>query len=96
VDALSHIPHIFSIIPLKTNLRENILKLQLEDEWYKEVKSYIENEVMWIPKFDGYSLDDNGLLRFYGRIYVPSNEEIHNLILREANKAMYMAHPWVR
>jgi hypothetical protein len=45
-DALSRRLCIFSVIPLKKNLRENIIKLQLEDEWYKEVKSNLENEVM--------------------------------------------------
>jgi hypothetical protein len=48
---------------------------------------------MRIPKFDGYALDDNGLLLFYGRIYVPTNEEVHNLILRETHRAVYMDHP---
>jgi hypothetical protein len=38
------------------------LKLQLEDEWYKEVKLELENEVMKIPKYEGYTLDDDGLL----------------------------------
>jgi hypothetical protein len=36
-DALSCRPIYFLDFSLKTNLRENILKLQLEDEWYKEV-----------------------------------------------------------
>jgi len=29
---------------------------------------------MKIPKFEGYALDDDGLLYFYGRIYVPLNK----------------------
>jgi hypothetical protein len=75
-NALSHGPRIFSVIPLKTNLRENILILHFEDEWYKEVKFDIENKVMQIPKYAGYALDDDGFLRFNERIYIPPNEEM--------------------
>jgi hypothetical protein len=82
----------FMSYSIKTNSRENILKLQFEDEWYNEGKYAFENEVMQIPKFEGYILDDDGLLQFNGRIYILPNEEIHHLILREAHRAVYMAH----
>jgi hypothetical protein len=36
-DALSQRPRIFSVLPLQTNLREKILTLQHDDEWYKDV-----------------------------------------------------------
>jgi hypothetical protein len=29
---------------------------------YKEVKLELENELMKIPKYEGYTLDENGLL----------------------------------
>eukprot|EP00253_Pinus_taeda_P020615 PITA_20615 len=61
-DALSRRPQIFSVIPLKTNLREKLLELQFKDTW----------------------------------IYVPPNEEIRQLILNEAHRAVYMAHPGVK
>ena len=40
-DALSQRQHIFSVLPLQTNLREKILTLQCDDDWYKEVKDVI-------------------------------------------------------
>ena len=39
VDALSQRPLIFLVIPLNMNLRDNILALQIDDDWYKEVKA---------------------------------------------------------
>ena len=95
-DALSRRPHIFSMLPLKTNLREKISKLQLNDEWYKEVKLELEIEVMKVPKYEGYALEDHGLLRFKKRIYVPPNDEILNLILFEAHTTVYMAQQGVK
>ena len=46
------------------NLREKILTLQREDEWYKEVEDFIRQNTMMIPRFEGFTFDDNRLLRF--------------------------------
>jgi hypothetical protein len=35
VDALSWRPHIFSVIPFQTNLRENIVTIQRDNDWYQ-------------------------------------------------------------
>jgi hypothetical protein len=48
-----------------------------------------------VPIFEEFMFDDDGLLRFTNRIYVPSNEELRSLILNEAHRAVYMAHPGV-
>ena len=51
VDALSHRPTCISfLLSLKTNLRERILELKKEYEWYQEVKGESKNEVMQVPK----------------------------------------------
>ena len=39
--------------------------------------------------------DDDGLLRFKNRIYIPLNDELRSLILNEAHKETYIAHPGV-
>jgi hypothetical protein len=82
-------------MPLQTNLRENILTLQHDDDWYKEVKDFIGQNTMMVPRFEGFTFDDDGLLRFKNQIYVPPNDELRSLILNEAHRAVYMAHPGV-
>ena len=96
VDALSRRPRIFSMIPLKTNLREKLLDLQFKDTWYQEVSKSLREDEMRVPKYEEYSLDNDGLLQFRGKIYVPPNEDIRQLILNEAYRAVYMAHPGVK
>jgi hypothetical protein len=76
LDALSWRPCIFSIIPLQKNLRENILTIQIDDDWYKEVKENIGQDTMMVPKFEGYTLENDRLLRYTNIIYVPPNEEL--------------------
>jgi hypothetical protein len=48
--------------------------------------------LMMVPKFEGFNVDNDGLLRFKNRIYVPPNEKLGSLILNEAHRAVYMAH----
>jgi hypothetical protein len=95
VDALSHRPCIFSVMPLQMNLCENILTLQCDDDWYKEVKDFIRQNTMMVPKFEGFTMDNNELLRFKCLIYVPLNDELRIFILNEAHRVVYMAHPVV-
>jgi hypothetical protein len=94
-DALRWRPRIFSVLPLQTNLHEKILTLQRDDYGYKEVEDFIKKNTMMVPRYEGYSFDSDGLLRFRGWIYVPPNDELRMLILSEAHRAVYMAHPRV-
>jgi hypothetical protein len=94
-NALSRIPHIFSVLPLQTNLHEKILTLQRDNEWYIEVGGFIEQNTMMVPRYEGFSFDSDGLLRFRSRIYVPPNDELRMLILSKAHRAVYRAHPGV-
>jgi hypothetical protein len=48
-DALSQRPHMFLVLPLQTNLCENILTLQRDDDWYKEVEGFIGQNTMMVP-----------------------------------------------
>jgi hypothetical protein len=50
---------------------------------------------MMVPTFEGFTFDDDALLRFKNQIYIPLNDELRILILNEAHSAMYMAHPGV-
>jgi hypothetical protein len=83
---LSQKPCIFSMIPLQANLRENILTIQFDQGWYKEVEEIIEEDAMTIPRFEGYTLENDRLMSYNNRIYVPPNEKLRNLILSEARR----------
>jgi hypothetical protein len=74
------------------NLRENTLTLQCDNDWYEEVEDFIEQNTMMVPRFEGFTCDNDGLLRFKNWIYVPPNDELRSLIINEAHRAVYMAH----
>ena len=50
---------------------------------------------MMVPRFEGFTIDNGGLPRFKNQIYVPPNDELRSLILNEAHREVYMAHPGV-
>jgi hypothetical protein len=77
------------------NLRETILTLQRDDDWYKEVKDFIRLNTMMVPKFEGFTMKNNGSLIFKGQIYIPPNDGLRSRILNEAYRAVCMAHSGV-
>jgi hypothetical protein len=91
-DVLSWGPHIFLVISLQTNIRERILTIQFDDDWYRDVKEIIGQDTMMIPMFEIYTLGNDGLMRYNNQIYVLPNDKLRNLILNEAHRAVYMAH----
>jgi hypothetical protein len=70
-DALSRRPRIFSLVPLKVNLRELVLTQLQGDNWYLKVTSNLQNGRQLDAKYEGYSLEVEGLLRYRGGMYIP-------------------------
>ena len=50
---------------------------------------------MLVPNCEGYTLDNDGLMRYNNQIYVLPNDELRILILNEAHREVYMAQPGV-
>jgi hypothetical protein len=63
-DALSRRPRIFSLVTLKVNLRERVLTQLPGDSWYLQVTSNLQSGRQLEPKYEGYSLEIDGLLRY--------------------------------
>jgi hypothetical protein len=94
--ALSRRPHVFSLIPLKFNLRECVLVQLQGDSWYLEVTSKLQSGRKLDPKYEGYSLEADGLLIYRGRMYILEDEDIRSIILKESHRALCCAHPGVK
>ena len=95
VDALSRRPRIFSLIPIKVYLRQRVLDHLIKDSWYLKVRASLEGIKAKESKFEGYELENDGILRFHERTYIPDDKYLRDTILGEAHKAVYCAHPRV-
>ena len=62
-DTLSSKLRIFSLIPLKVDLKEKVLGKLLGDGWYIKVTSNIQNGKKFESKYDGYHIEEDGFLR---------------------------------
>jgi hypothetical protein len=95
-DALSRRRHEVSMLSLSTDLRSQILQSLSSDTLYQEVKAELETGRALDGRFLGYSLESDGLLRHQGRIYVPLSNNLRRVIMVEAHRAPYSAHPGVK
>ena len=86
--SVSDMTVMFSNLTLRSNMGELIGEAQALDEGFQNIKSTLSD-----PKNLDFSIDDKGLLRFRGRLCVPSDEQLKKLILEEAHNSRYSAHP---
>lgn len=77
-------------------MRGQILAALPTDRLYQEVRSEIESGRPLEGQFAGYVLESDGILWHLGRIYVPHVESLRTLIMTEAHRALYSAHPGVK
>jgi sortase (surface protein transpeptidase) len=71
-----------------SSLFQEIRRDQLKDEKIQEIKRNIKEE-----KLSGFSEDDEGVLWYKGRIYVPNINELKDKILHEAHEFAYFIYP---
>jgi hypothetical protein len=71
-----------------SSLLQEIRRGQLEDKKVQEIRRNIKEE-----KSHSFSEDDEGVLWYKGRIYVPNIKELKEKILREAHESAYSIHP---
>ena len=48
------------------------------------------------PKYEGYSLEVDELLRYRGKMYILKSGDIQRIILKEAHRALYCVHLGVK
>jgi len=94
-DVLSRRSRIFSLIPIKVDLRR-VLEHLIKDNWYLKIRSSLDGKKPKESKFEGYELENDGILRFHGRMYIPDNRDLRDTIFKEAHRAVYCAHPGVK
>ena len=81
---------------LTVDLKDKILQNLVADLWFQDVKMVIDSGSVLEGCYEGYSVSLEGLLFFRGSVYVPKLGDLRNLIMFEAHKAPYSAHPSVK
>lgn len=95
-DALSRRRHELSSLVLSVDLKDKIFQNLSADLWYQDVKAVMDSGSVLEGRFEGYSLNLEGLLLYKGSVYIPELGDLRNLVMVEAHKAPYSAHPGVK
>ena len=91
VDALSRRRHISAMTKVKFQLRDQILQYLEHNNFYAEISMTLIRDPQ-DPKYSNVNLEEDGLLRYRHRIYVPNHPELQRLILEEYHLAPYLGH----
>jgi hypothetical protein len=94
VDALSRRVHEFhttTIIIYQSDLTDIIIEAAKSDLQYKELVAKLQQGILQ-QKIEEYKLDNDEIIMYRGRIYVPNSHELKILILREMHNVPYAGH----
>ena len=80
--------HLYNMASQPT-LMGRIIEKQQEDETSKELIEKIRNG----EKLEGWTFQENGGLKYWGRLYVPKTADMRNEVLRQAHYSSYTIHP---
>ena len=94
-DALSRRVHAVYTIVLssgKSDLKDRVLEALNSDEFYLQTKEKLQ-QADTPEKYKDYQLEEDGLLRFKNRVYIPDSSELRKLVLQEMHDVPYAGHP---
>jgi hypothetical protein len=94
-DALSrrvHELHATTISMYQSDLKDKIIEAAKSDLQYKELMAKLQQGNLQ-KKIEEYKLDNDEILMYRGRIYVPNSQELKNMILGEMHNVPYAGHP---
>ena len=59
---------------------------------YEQVKDKLQQQSLE-KRYEGYKLEEDGLLTYKGRIYIPNVAELRRVVMDEILQAPYSGHP---
>jgi hypothetical protein len=95
VDALSrrvHKMHDTTIGMYITSLKDRILEVVTAYQHYVKGKESLQQNDMQ-QKYKDYKMEEDVILLFQNKFYVPNSQELRNLVLKEMHNVPYVGHP---
>ena len=94
VDALSRKVqeiHVTSLSICQSNLRQQIVSHTAKDEMYVQVKYKLQQQILE-RKYDGYKLEEDGLLTYKNKIYISNVAYLRSFVMDEIHQDPYSSH----
>ena len=84
--------HVASLSIFQLDLRQHIVNHIIEDEFYAQVKDKLQQQSLE-KKYEGFKLEEDGLLTYKNRIYIPNVADLRRVVMDEIHQAPYSGHP---
>ena len=83
--------HVASLSICQSDLRQQIVNHAAGDELYEQVKDKLQQQSLE-KRYEGYKLEEDGLLTYKGRIYIPNVVGLRRVVMDEIHQAPYSSH----
>ena len=84
--------HVASLSIFQSDLRQQIVSHVVGDELYEQVKDKLQQQTLE-KRYEGYKLEEDGILIYKGRIYIPDVADLRRVVMDEIHQAPYSGHP---
>ena len=84
--------HVASISIFQSELRQQIVNHVAKDELYSQVKDKLQQQSIE-KKYVGYKLEEDGLLTYKNRFYIPNVANLRRVVMDEIHQAPYSGNP---
>ena len=72
--------HVESLSIFQSDLRQQIVNCTAGDELYELVKEKLQQQSLE-KRYEGYKLEEDGILTYKGRIYIPNVAELRRVVM---------------
>ena len=83
--------HVVSLSICESDFRQQIVSHTVEGEMYVQVKYKLQQQILE-KRYEWYKLEEDGLLTYKGRIYIPNIEYLRRVAMDEIHQAPYFGH----
>ena len=80
--------HVASLSIFQSDLSQQIANHVAGDELYEQVKDKLQQQSLE-NRYEGYKLEEDGLLTFKGRIYISNVADLRRIVMDEIHQAPY-------
>ena len=83
--------HVASLSIFQSDLRQQIVNHTAGDELFEQVKDKLQQQSLE-KTYEGYKMEEDGLLTSKGRIYIPNVAYLRRVVMDEILQAPYSGH----
>ena len=84
--------HVASLSIFQSDLRQQIVNHIARDELYEQLKDKSQQQGLE-KRYEGYKLEEEGILTYKGKIYIPNVVDLRRVVMDEIHQALYSSHP---